>query len=333
MLTSTATAAATAAAGTSTLTCLTANLASYLDATEADPLGRIARSVRLAVCAASPPDSLAFSHHAYSLGHLGNGRFLHYRSTSDVPELLARLDEQIGRYGSVLVVTYAGTMAWSLAQPADAAPHFTRVTAHAGGRWHVDDAFTALLPAGPQPPYHGWVSTADLARAMTAPKPLEPQHRLRQRHVFGVAVDVPDGTYRWLEPAADDPATDIPRTPRWTVDQAAALDRLGAYFAEMHQHPDRSRFIDDVWAAAQHHLFRYAHLLEHCHLDGADRDAVAAAVTAWTGVTMSLHFAADSVARGRARPSLVTTVFGALAEAERRCQPVLSRYGYRHPVR
>jgi hypothetical protein len=311
------------------LSCLTVNLAAYLHATEADPYGRIARSVRLAVRTDLPDDLLAFSHHRYSLGHRGDGRFLAYRATSDVATLLGHLEERIDRDGSVLVVTYAGAMRWSLAEATDRAPHLVRITARHRRWWHVNDAFTALLPAGEQPAFDGWITTTDLCQAMAAPHALEPQHRLRQQHVFGDSVTVPGGgRFRWLAPTVEDPSTAIPAPPHWLTDPPQVLDFLAGYFAGLDGHPERVRFIDDLWAAAQHHTFRYTHLLEHCPLDGDEHDAVEAAMAAWTNLPMSLHFAADSARRGRPRPSLVTAVFTALDEAEKRCAPIVDRYGY-----
>jgi hypothetical protein len=320
---------ATTRADAAALSCLTANVAGYLGATEADPAGRIARSVRLAVRPDAPTGLLAFSHHRYSLGHLSDGRRLAYRGTSHVSTLVNELPDRIDHDGSVLVVAYAGSMPWSLAEVTDGAPHLVRVTARAGKWWEIDDAFTARLPNGQQQPFRGWITTTELSRAMTAPRAVEPEHLLRLRHAFGGVTAVPaGGRFTWVKPVLDSREPEMPAPPRWTTGFADVAALLGDYFAGLERHPERERLIDDLWAAAQHHTFRYTHLLTRRSLDGGEEDTVREALETWTSLPMSLHFAADSVKRGRPRAALVRTAFAAVADAEQQCTPVLERHGY-----
>ena len=312
----------TVAVGASALSCLTANLSTYLSSTMDDPLGHIARSVHLGVRFGVAP---AFSHHRYSIATLGPGRQLAYRATTDPVTAVARLAEQIDSHGGVLVLTYSGALPWSLARPDDAAPHLVLLTDHADQWWHASDAFSALLPGGRQNPFDGRIGTTELLHAMHAPTlAIEQRHRIR--YAFGPAAAVPsDDGYRWLEPA---PAETHAADPDWTDDPDVVLPRLGSFFAGL---PAGEEFIDDIWAAAQHHAFRYAHLLQHHALTGCQTAAVDAAVTAWNGLPMSLHFAADSARRGRPRATLVTTSFLTLHETELRCVPILVQLGYAAP--
>ncbi|WP_436536177.1 hypothetical protein [Actinoplanes sp. HUAS TT8] len=311
-------------------TCLTVNLVTYLGATEADPRGRVARSVRLAVRTDEPHGLLAFSHHRHSLGHLSDGRRLFYRTASDTATLARRLREQSGRDGSVLVVTYAGSMPWSLADAADSAPHLVRVVACDGDHWEVDDAFTALLPGGQQHPFRGRITTTELSRAMTAPNDLEPEQLLRLTHAFGDTTVVPDDhRFLWVAPEEADRQPQMPAPPSWNTGLTEVLAYLTDFFCALAENPQRERHIDDLWAAAQHHIFRYTHLLDGHDLGDDDRESVEQALITWSNLPMSLHFAADSAKRGRPRPALVRTAFTAIADAERQCAPLLARYGYR----
>lgn len=306
------------------LSCFTANLSGYLTGRQADPLSRIARSVRLAIRVDLPDDLVAFSHHGTPLCDLGDGRRLRYRGTATATEVPQRLQHELSAEDDLLVVTYAGTMAWSPADAHDQAPHFVLVTGRRGDRWRVLDEFSALLPAGRQRPFHGWVSTADLTGAMTPRTDLDAVHLQRLRHAFGTAVPVPPERYQWLSPARDDPRP-LPSAPAWRTDSELVLVWLTEFFAQLES---RATFIDDMWAAAQHHTFRYRHLIRHRPLRPAEHELVTSAVRAWTDLPMALRFAADSAARGRPRPALVRTTFDHLRTAERRCADLLASHGY-----
>ena len=310
---------AAAEVGASALSCLTANLSTYLASTMDDPFGRIARSIRLAVRFDPEP---VFSHHRHCLARLDDGRRLAYQGADDPAIAVERLADQIDRYAGVLALAYAGAMPWSLAEPANTAVHLVLLTGHSGQSWLVSDAFSALLPAGPQKPFAGWIGTPELLRALRTPAALTDEQRNRIRYAFGPAVRVPRKEYRWLEPGAED-AADV--DPQWIDDPDVALPKLAGFFARL---PDREQYIDDLWAATQHHTFRYAHLRRHHPLTDTERAAVDAATTAWSGLPMSLHFAADSARRGKPRPSLVSTAFQTLRSAELRCAPLLVRLDY-----
>ncbi|MFI1994574.1 hypothetical protein [Actinoplanes sp. NPDC020271] len=310
-------------------TCLTVNLMTYLSATEADPDGRVARSVRLAVRTDEPGGLLAFSHHRYSLGHLSDGRRLAYRAAQDTATLVRELREQSRRDSGVLIVTYAGAMPWSLADRNDSAPHLVRVTAAADDHWQVDDAFSALLPAGRQEPFRGRITTTELIRSMSAPRELEPEQLLRLTHAFGDTTVVPgEHRFLWVAPEDADRQPQMPEPPSWSTGLPEVLTYLSGFFCALPEHPQRERHIDDLWAAAQHHAVRYTHLLDEHDLGAEDRDRAEQALIAWTNLPMSLHFAADSARRGRPRAALVRTAFAAIADAEDRCAPLLARLGY-----
>ncbi|GAB3887298.1 hypothetical protein GCM10029964_053050 [Kibdelosporangium lantanae] len=319
----------TAALDASALSCLTSNLATYLGGTEPDPLGRIARTVRLTVRTGLPGDLLAFSHHRDFLGRLADGRHLRYRGTSQVRELVEQLDRQLSAAGQVLVVAYAGSMPWSLAEKSESAPHLVRVTGHDAGRWQVDDRFSALMPAGVQPPFQGWVTTADLLAAMAAPGPVRPEQRLRLRHAFGGMVALrANRRYQWLVPTTVDDAR-RPNSPHWHTDTPAVLDLLSSYYSGVEERPQRARLIDDVWSAAQHHVFRYGHLLRQAELRSEEGAAAETARKAWADLPLALFYAASAAARGKPRPAVVPGAFDQVRAAELACAELLARHGYR----
>jgi hypothetical protein len=311
---------AAAAPGPADLTCYTAALALYLSRVRPDAVARIATTVRLALRTGGTP---AFSHHRVALSDLGDGRRLTYRAAppSEAP---ARLARTLHADGAVLVVTHTGAMPWSPQPPELSAPHFTLVEQRRGDRWRVRDPFRALLPTGAQEPYEGWIGTATLLTAMTPPSPLRPEHRTRNRYVFGTRTPLPSGDGpQWLEPAPRHASTEE-TGGEWITDTDAVLGRLARFFTE----PGRACHADDVWAAGRHHAFRYRHLLAHVALPAADREAALAAEQAWSGLPMALGYAIDSAARGRPRPSMLSVTFDALRAAERRCESLLTLHGY-----
>jgi len=311
------------------LSCYTGCLARYLECAYDDPLARVARSIRLAVRPGGPGGLVAFSHHGIRLSDLGGGLRLGYRGAAVAKDLLAGLDGELESGGSVIVVAYSGAMDWSVAPPHETTPHFVLLSARAGDRWRVEDPFAALLPAGAQEPFTGWISTAGLLRAVTPPAALAGEHRLRLRHAFGFPVPMPaDRQYRWLArtPAASDRAEALP--PGWITEPAAALGYLSDFWSSLARSPDRVRYLDDMWASARHHEFRYAHLMRRARLDAAQRKAVVAARDTWDNLPMALRFAADSAARGRCRTSLIKSLFVQLSTAEDQVAGVLAAHGY-----
>jgi hypothetical protein len=313
------------------LSCYTASLARYLEGTYDDPLTRVARSVRLAVCTGLPNGLVAFSNHGTPLCDLEADHRLVYRGAPEPAALLAGLDREMATGHGALAVTYTGAMAWSRAAPEQSAPHFLLLRARRGGRWRVEDAFRALLPTGHQEPFTGWISTDQLVTAMTPPLPLRPEHRLRKQYAFGFAVPLPpDEHYQWLSRDGVVPGAVVAKPPGWICD-LAALRFLGDFWAALDQHPDRVRFLDDMWACARHHTFRYAHLMSSQRLARNERRVVAAAHDAWQDLPMALRFVADCLARGRARPSLIRTTFGQLLRLEDDVAGVLATYGYGTP--
>ena len=183
--------------GAEGLSCYTANLAVYLAGSEEDAVGRIARSVRLAVRTDLGDDMLAFSHHRTPL----DGGRLEYRGAGDAGTALDGISAEIEQAGRCLVVANTGFLDWSTAGLEAQAPHLLLVEDRRRDEWHVVDRFTALLPSGgDQRPFTGWVSSATLGRCLTPIVPLPPEQRLRNALAFGFPRPLPrDGDYQWLE--------------------------------------------------------------------------------------------------------------------------------------
>jgi hypothetical protein len=297
---------------TAELSCYTANLAVYLGP---DALDRIARSIRLAVRTDLGDDLLAFSHHSTPID---SGR-LAYRGAGDTAAALDAVAAEAERAGGCLVVANTGHLEWSTVGLDGQAPHFLLVEKRRDDEWRVVDRFSALLPSGgEQRPFTGWISSATLARAMTPIVPLPPEQRLRNELAFGFPRPLPrDGDYQWLE-RTDRPEPEAELEGEWLTETEAALEFLGEFWAGIDRSPERVRLLDDMWAAAQHHVFRYDRLLaaeEHPVLDHARR--------AWRDLPMALRFAVDSAARGRHRPTLIAGTFDALRRRERDAASVL----------
>jgi hypothetical protein len=291
---------------TAGLSCYTENLSVYLGP---DALDRIARSIRLAVRIDLGDDLLAFSHHR---APVDEGR-LAYRGAGDAATALDAVATEVERAGGCLVVANTGRLEWSTAGLDEQAPHFLLVEGRRGDEWRVVDRFAALLPSGgEQRPFAGWISSATLAGAMTPIVPLPPEQRLRNELAFGFPRPLPrDGDYQWLE-RVDRPEPEAELEGEWLTGTDAALELLGEFWTGIDRSPERLRLLDDLWAAAQHHVFRYDRLLaaeEHPVLDDARR--------AWRDLPMALRFAVDSAARGRHRPTLIAGTFDALRRRER----------------
>jgi hypothetical protein len=302
--------------GAEALSCYTANLATYLGRYRDDALDHIAASVRLAVRDDLPDDALAFSHHAKPLNVLPDQSRLVYTGDPDPAAALRAVARELAECGQALVVSNTATMDWSVTNGAAAAPHFLLVDGARPDGWHVDDRFVALRPGGEQQrPFAGWVSTATLVRCLTPIAPLPVPQRLRNQHAFGLPVALPpDGSYQWLTRAQ--PSVEPDLTEPWVTDDAEVLDRLERFWSALPARPERGRFLDDIWAAAQHHTFRYARLVSTVDLTGPEATALDLAIQAWRDLPMALHFAAQSGGRGRPRGSLVTSTFARLRPAE-----------------
>jgi len=284
------------------LSCYTANLAAYLGP---DALDRIARSIRLAVRTDLGDDLLAFSHHSTPVDE---GRIA-YRGASDAAAALDAVAAEVEHAGGCLVVANTGHLEWSSAGLDRRAPHFLLVDDRRGDEWHVVDRFAALLPSGGgQEPFTDWISSERLVHALTPIVPLPPEQRLRNELAFGFPRSLPrDGDYQWLE-RADPPAPEAELEGEWITETDAALELLGEFWSGIDRSPRRLRLLDDMWAAAQHHVFRYDRLL------AAEEHPV---LRAWRDLPMALRFAVDSAARGRHRPTLIAGTFDALRRKER----------------
>lgn len=303
--------------GAEALSCYTANLATYLGRHRDDALDHIARSIRLAVRTDLPDDTLAFSHHAVPLNVLPDQSRLVYASDRDPAAAMRAVACELAEQGQALVVANTATMDWSVTNGTVAAPHFLLVDDARLDGWHVDDRFTALRPGGErQRPFAGWISTATLVRCLTPIVPLPVPHRLRNQHAFGPPVPLgPDGSFQWLTRTG--PAVEPDRPEPWVTGVMEVLDRLERFWSELPTRPERGRFLDDIWAAAQHYTFRYARLTSDMDLTGPDAIALDLAIQAWRDLPMALYFAAQSAGRGRPKESLVRSTFARLRSAER----------------
>lgn len=290
------------------LSCYTANLTAYLRRLRPDADRFVARSVALAVGTDQPDDLLAFSHHVWPLNSLPDGRALGYRAAPAAGAALDGLAAELAATGAVLVVADSARLPWS---PAGAlsAPHFVLADGRAAGRWHILDEFRALTAGGlHHEPFSGWIPEAALVRMIEPLTPLRPEHRLRNQLAFGAPVPLPEpGQFQWL---AVGTRTADPLPDGWVVDPARALDVLAERLADPLGSGD-DRLLEDVWAAAQHHLHRYGVLAG----DGFGPMATAAAA-AWRTLPRTLRFAVDSARRGRPRPSLVAAAFAELRRIE-----------------
>jgi len=331
------------------LSCYTANLAGYL-AIELPGVRRwLAESVRLAVRVDLPGGELAFSHHAYPLDRLPDGTSLRYASVRAADHAAtelaatelaaAELAAEVGRHGRVLVVVDNARLPWSPALgTGQAAPHWLLVSGRDGPDWQVCDAFSGLLPAGEQQPHAGRLSTEALLGAMQPPPRWTRQQRRRNALAFGFPVPVPPGaTRQWLRrspagapagpadpahagtahgggrPAAPAPA-ELPGT--WLTSDNDVLRFLAAQVAAQGEHA--ARYLDDLWSAAAHRVFRYRWLAGRPGVPDAERERFAAAGAAWARLPVALRFAVDSARRGQPRPSLIATTFEHLRGIEAR---------------
>ncbi|HET8681731.1 MAG TPA: hypothetical protein VFM54_07630 [Micromonosporaceae bacterium] len=320
------------------LSCFTANLLEYLAAEMPDAHDHLARSIRLAVRTDLPDGELHFSHHDTALDRLPDGTCLRYTGAVDAERALHAVAAELRRYGRVLVVTDSAKLPWSPgyatagapAAPPGApsgapagdthAPHFVLVDDWRPGGWRVRDSFRGLLPAGEQQPFSGWLAGDELAAAMTPPPGWGAVHRRRCQLAFGVPVPAPpDGGPLWLARVeAPGPAPEL--SGEWLVDDRAALPFLAGYFAA--HGPAASRYLDDMWAAAQHRVFHHHRMAGRAYASDAERRRRLLASEAWSALPGALRFAVASAARGRPRTSLLHTTFAHVSAAEEEVRAV-----------
>ena len=286
------------------LSCYTANLGCYLAAEWPGTEARLAGSVRLAVRTDLPDGELAFSHHRQPLDRLPDGSVLRYAAAPPATTLAAATAE-LDRHGRVLLVVDNARLPWSPSCGSSAsAPHWLLVHGRQGDRWDVLDQFAGLLPGGEQRPHAGRLGTAELLAALRPAAPWSAAQHRRNTLAFGLPVPVPPGP-TWLRrtpPGGADPAgaNHGRLAGRWAGD-GEALGFLTDHL--LRSGGDAVPYLDDLWSAAGHHVFRYRWLARTAA--GADRERLDALRDAWQRLPSALRFAVDSARRGRARPALV----------------------------
>ncbi|MGY1496676.1 hypothetical protein ACW4TU_08665 [Streptomyces sp. QTS52] len=313
------------------LSCYTENLAGYLSARVPGSLDLLARSVRLAV----DPATGHFSHHDRALNNLPGGSRLGYRGAPDAATARTGIAAELAERGRVLAVANSAALPWLSGTADDHAPHLVVVDGRTqDGDWHVTDGFTALFSGGgSQDPFAGELSEAEFTALLAFPRGLSEVHRTRNTLAFGFPVAPPTHeTYQWLTEEEGTTEERLPGGP-WPTG-AAALEETARLLAADLEGDGSRGVLEDVWAAAQHHLFRDAHLLAGAGttLARAEREAVEATTAKWRELPRMLRFAANSARRGRPRPSLADGAFTALAELEAAASPVHAAHGYGVPT-
>ncbi|WP_411104863.1 hypothetical protein [Streptomyces sp. cmx-4-9] len=313
------------------LSCYTENLLDYLSAYSPHAAELLARSVRLAV----DPDTGRFSHHDRALNDLPGNRRLAYRGAPDAATALTGIAAELAAHGRALVVADSAALPWLTGTADHHAPHLVLVngrTPH--GTWQVADGFTALFNSGgSQDPFAGELSDSEFTALLAFPDGLSRTHRIRNTLAFGFPVAPPAyATYQWLAVEQGATVEQLPGGP-WLTG-TAALQETARLLAEDMAGDGPRGVLEDVWAAAQHHLFRDAHLLAGAGapLTPGEREAVEATTAKWREVPRMLRFAANSARRGRPRPSLVEGAFTALAEREAAAAPVHAAHGCATPA-
>jgi acyl carrier protein len=175
-----------------------------------------------------------------------------------------------------------------------------------------------------QRPFSGWIAEADLCALMRRSQPTSAKHRLRNELAFGFPTTVPDDTAYLVvvrgprQPRARDLGT------RWITETPATLHALGERLADPETLLADPDMVDDCWAAAQHHTFRYRRLAADPSRAGADREVLCAAIGSWSRVPRNVRFALDSARRNRPRPTLVKNLFAEVAAADAAARGVLA---------
>ncbi|MFD4789931.1 hypothetical protein ACFWN1_23335 [Streptomyces sp. NPDC058459] len=274
------------------LSCYTTNLKEHFRLTDPGAERKLATGFTLSVRLDGLDGTLAFSHHDRVAPDFG------YRGAHHWDDALSALRGEFARQGDVLAVANCRNLPWSPSHLVRDVPHWLRLTARDDDRWLVVDDFDALLPEGRQLPYSGWADGAEL-RALLAPLPgLDTVTHQRDVYALGGGPAwVPDpGNHRWLEHGA---GRFDPHSGDWVRGTVASLTLLRDLLSSDPQ--ALVGYAEDLWAAARHH--QYLHRAE---------PAVAAA---WSELSRSLRYAAQSAARGRPRPSLVRTAFDRIITA------------------
>ncbi|HTZ45346.1 MAG TPA: hypothetical protein VMB79_15910 [Jatrophihabitans sp.] len=285
------------------LSCYTSNLVGYLAAEFEDAPRRFAESVRLAV-RTDLPGELDFLHNQPGLDRLPDGTRLGYAAGSDRAHVLGELQAELRRHGRCLAVVDNSRLPWSPGYGTSAsAPHWILLGEQAGDGWHVTDTFGGLLPAGEQEPYQGWLTTAELLAAMGPPARWRPEQRRRNSLVFGYPCPQPEGAeLLWLRREADPGSAPAEPSGTWLTTDREVLPFLAQYFVDEGEHA--ARYLDDLWAAANHRAFRH-------RMHGNET-----AELAWSRLPAALRFAVDSARRQRPRWSMVQTTMAHLLELE-----------------
>lgn len=295
------------------LSCYTGSLAVYLAGEDVDAAEVLANSIRLAVRVDLPGGALAFSHHGSALNQLPGGCALRY-ATADPQQAVLRIAGELATHGRVIVVVDNAELPWSPSYGTGPnAPHWLVVDGHEADRWHVLDPFCGLLPAGNQEPFSGWLPTESLVAASAVAQPWTPEQRRRNELAFGFPVPVPESQgVTWLcrEKTPHAPAA-LPG--EWLVGYAAVLPFLMEHLERRLAAPALQ--LDDMWAVAQHHVFRHRWLAGQATTpDENTRHGDAA--RAWGALPQALRFAVESAVRGRPRPSLLRTTLDNLLALE-----------------
>ncbi|WBB78723.1 hypothetical protein O7606_21285 [Micromonospora sp. WMMD882] len=293
------------------LSCYTTALVDHLGPAAAD---RLADAVRLWVRFDAPDGALAFSHH----DRIDDGS-LAWHGVADWATARAELADQLAEEGSVIVVGNAFHLPWSPHHRSQPVTHWFVLRERHDEGWRVSDRFTALMPAGEQRPFEGWLSDAELRAALTPLGRLDPPGTNRDTYALGTPADVDDpDRYRWLRPTGGGPGPaggdrgrssdgggDDARWPgEWSTDPSAVLAALRDRFVVDER--ALSWHVDDLWAAARHHGHRLA------------RHGDPELAAQWAQAPKALRFAADSARRGRRRVGVVAEAFDRLIELTER---------------
>ncbi|AHH99581.1 AMP-binding protein [Kutzneria albida] len=314
------------------LSCYTGSLAGYLDGEPVDAAELLANSIRLAVRIDLPEGALAFSHHRFPLNRLPNGDQLHYAAEADPQRALAAITAELSRHGRVIVVVDNAELPWSPSYGVGpSAPHWLLLSTREEDKWHVVDPFSGLLPAGEQHPFTGWLSTESLLAAL-APRDWAPEQLRRNELAFGLPVPVAGSGLTWLGRVQATRQAEDPLPGNWLTGCDQVLPFLIGHLER--RLAESGPLLDDLWAAAQHHVFRHRWLGERAgvlgDLAGAARHESAA--QAWASLPKALRFAVESASRGRPRATLVRTTLNHLLALETPPAPAYHAVSHHTPI-
>lgn len=263
------------------LSCYTANLAFYLDRSgwNADQL--IAQSVRLAVHENHAERYLSFSHHTVPLDSLPDGTALHYSNDLSEAGALARMTEEVERFGNVLAVVDTQRLAWQVRTTSNASePHW--VTLYREGRaWTLVDQYVPDGESGRQYEAHVNVDASVLGSIVRLPEVWSSAWLRRNNLAFGFPLEYPTGApYVWFrrESAADNERT---LGKGWKLGDMESLPAVAEWLSRL---PTDSALLKDVWAAASHRVFSYKWRLGRGRYSKVQSGAIADAIDAWEGL-------------------------------------------------